>query len=214
MTGPVRVAVLDDHELILRSVQGLAQASRKLQVIHADTDPEQFLAHVALDPPDVAVVDLMMEGRITGHHTISQLADRGIATLAFTADHRRLPVRLAMKAGARGLVLKSDSIETLELAVLEVAEGGWAQSSELAATVLDASLDVPDLTPQELTCLRLASEGIPVKAIGRQLDPPISLGTVKTYLARAYEKYAAVGRNVANTTQAAVQAAHDGWFDT
>ncbi|NHB85929.1 hypothetical protein G7085_19040 [Tessaracoccus sp. HDW20] len=52
-----------------------------------------------------------------------------------------------------------------------------------------------------------------MKAIGRQFDPPISLGSVKTYLARAYEKYAAVGRSVANTTQATMEAAADGWFD-
>lgn len=47
----------------------------------------------------------------------------------------------------------------------------------------------------------------------RQFNPIISLSTVKTYLARAYEKYAAVGRPVGNTTAAATQTWEDGWFD-
>lgn len=211
---PIRVAVLDDHEFILRSLQALADAgSTPFVVTTAHTDAEDFVRAVRADRPDVAIVDLMMDGRVTGHLTISRLTAQGVACVVFTADHRRIPVRLAMQAGARGLVLKSDSVEQLQQAIVDVAETGWAQSSALASVVLEASVEVPDLTPQELSCLRLASEGVPIKAIGRQLTPPISLGSVKTYLARAYEKYAAVGRQVSNTTQAAVQAATDGWFD-
>lgn len=211
---PVRLALLDDHEYILSSVESLALAdSSGLEVALAATEADVFLAEVGRTRVDLAIVDLVMDGRITGHHVIEALADRGILSLAFTADHRRLPIRLAMQAGARGLVLKSDPLAQLEQAVCEVMQSGWAQSSSLAGIVLEDSEQAPSLTHQELLCLRLASQGVPVKAIGRQFSPEISQSTVKTYLARAFEKYAAVGRRVQNTTQAAIETANDGWFD-
>lgn len=210
----VRLALLDDHEYILRSIQALALGeSSGLVVTCAATDPDAFLRSLPAGGADLAIVDLVLEGRIAGHQVIGALADRGILSLAFTADHRRLPIRLAMQAGARGLVLKSDPLELLEQAIWDVVTTGWAQSSALAGVVLEDSEQTPSLTPQELLCLRLASQGVPVKAIGRQFTPEISQSSVKTYLARAFEKYAAVGRRVQNTTQAAIETANDGWFD-
>lgn len=213
MTGPIRVAIIDDHEFILHSVRALAEGHERIEVIYHSTSVEDFLREAERNAPDVAVVDLQMNGRVTGHETIEALTQLGVRALILTADQRRLPVRLAMQAGARGLVLKGEPPADLHRAIEEVHDLGWAQSSALAATVLADSEHVPALTKQELMCLRLAGEGIPVKAIGRQFDPPISLGTVKTYLTRAYEKYAGVGRSVANTTQATMEAAADGWFD-
>ncbi len=211
---PIRVALLDDHEFILSALAVLSrQVPEEMTISNSGTDADAFTERTLADPPDVAVIDLMMAGRIQGHHVIERLSAAGIPCIAFTAEQRRLPIRLAMQAGAKGLVLKSEPVENLRDAILDVVETGWAPSTGLAAAVLADSVQVPNLTPQELLCLRLASEGVPIKAIGRQFSPPISQSSVKTYMARAYEKYAAVGRRVANTTQAAVETASDGWFD-
>ncbi|MDO5736442.1 MAG: response regulator transcription factor [Propionibacteriaceae bacterium] len=211
---PIRIAVLDDQEFILRSLPAVAeQSDGRIVVTLTTADRQEFIAHCQTENPDVAIVDLMMDGRISGHEVINVLASGSQRCLAFTADQRRLPIRLAMKAGARGLVLKSDSMAALVEAITAVHEEGWAPSSGAAGALLDDSTNLPPLSPHELECLRLAAEGIPIKAIGRQFDPPISLSSVKTYLTRAYEKYADVGRPVHNTTEAVVSTVHDGWFD-
>ena len=211
---PIRIAVLDDQEFILRALPVMADLSDGWIVVTRTTpDRDQFLADTLTDPPDVAIIDLMMGGRISGHEVIEVLSARPVRCVAFTADQRRLPIRLAMQAGARGLVLKSDPMDTLVKAITAVHDDGWASSSAAASAVLDDSTNLPTLSPHELQCLRLAAEGIPIKAIGRQFDPPISLSSVKTYLARAYEKYSDVGRPVRNTTEAVVSTVHDGWFD-
>lgn len=211
---PINVSVLDDQELILHALPVLAELSQGRIVITGTTSNQREFTEQSLsEPPDVAIVDLMMDGRISGHEVIRSLAQAELRCLAFTADQRRLPIRLAMQAGARGLVLKSDPMATLVQAIVAVHEDGWAPSSAAAGVLLDDSTNLPTLSPHELECLRLAAEGIPVKAIGRQFNPPISLGSVKTYLARAYEKYSDVGRPVHNTTEAVVSTAHDGWFD-
>ena len=214
MSGRIRVVALDDHEFILASLAELMnREAAEVALVGSFTRAEELLASVGTLEPDVCIVDLFLHGRVSGQEVIQELSDRGIRSIAFTAEHRRVPVRLAMQAGARGLVLKSDPPEVLLQAVHDVAAGGWSQSTMMAATLLAESESVPSLSPQELHCLRLAGEGVPIKAIGRQFDPPISLGSVKTYLTRAYEKYAAVGREVVNTTQAAVETASDGWFE-
>lgn len=211
---PIRVAVLDDQEFILRALQGVDELSgERIVVGHATSSRQDFINQARDELPDVCVVDLMMEGRICGHEDIRTLTDMSLRCVAFTADQRRVPIRLAMQAGARGLVLKSDPVSTLVAAVVAVHDEGWSNSSASAAVLLDDSSNLPTLSPHELECLRLAAEGVPIKAIGRQFDPPISLSSVKTYLARAYEKYALVGRPVHNTTEAVVHTMHDGWFD-
>lgn len=211
---PISVAVLDDQEVILQALPLMADLSGGRIVVDWTTaDQKEFIDRAEATPPDVAVVDLMMDGRISGHEVIRTLADQSLRCLAFTADQRRLPIRLAMQAGARGLVLKSDPMSTLAEAIIAVHEEGWAPSSAAAGVLLDDSTHVPTLSHHELECLRLAAEGIPVKAIGRQFNPPISISSVKTYLARAYEKYSGVGRPVHNTTEAVASTVHDGWFD-
>lgn len=211
---PIRVAVLDDQEFILRALPGVdEQSGGRIVVIHTTSSRADFVERARSEMPDVCVVDLLMEGRICGHEDIRALTALSLRCLAFTADQRRVPIRLAMQAGARGLVLKADPVSTLVEAIVAVHEEGWANSSASAAVLLDDSDSLPTLSPHELECLRLAAEGVPVKAIGRQFTPPISLSSVKTYLARAYEKYAHVGRPVHNTTEAVVSTMHDGWFD-
>ncbi|MGV8846603.1 response regulator [Tessaracoccus sp.] len=211
---PIRVAVLDDHEFILRAVAVAADMSDgRITLTRTASAKQELIDHCREERPDVVIVDLVMDGRISGHQVIDMLSSESFRCLAFTAEQRRLPIRLAMQAGARGLVLKSDPMSTLVQAIIDTHEEGWASSSSAASALLDDSTHLPALSPHELKCLRLAAEGIPIKAIGRQFEPPISLGSVKTYLARAYEKYADAGRPVRNTTEAAINTLQDGWFD-
>ena len=211
---PVRISVLDDQEFILRALQSVDDLSDgEITIILTTSSRRDFIFRSRAERPDVCVIDLMMDGRICGHEDIRTLADMSLKSVAFTADHRRVPIRLAMQAGARGLALKADPVDTLLSTIVAVHDEGWSNSSAAAAILVDDSERVPSLSPHELECLRLAAEGVPVKAIGRQFDPPISLSSVKTYLSRSYEKYALVGRPVRNTTDAVVSTLHDGWFD-
>ena len=209
----IKVAVLDDHEFICRAISALGRDYPELEVVYTSTYPEEFQAWCLENHPDVAMVDLMLHGQLAGHETIRVLSQAGISCLAFTADHRRVPISMAMRAGARGLALKDESPDKHFETLREIHETGWSPSSAMAAALIEDAAELPALSAHELRCLRLASEGVPIKAIGRQFNPIISLSTVKTYLARAYEKYAAVGRPVGNTTAAATQTWEDGWFD-
>jgi len=105
----IKVAVLDDHEFICRAISALGRDYPELAVVYTSTYPEEFQAWCLENHPDVAMVDLMLHGQLAGHETIRVLSQAGISCLAFTADHRRVPISMAMRAGARGLALKDES---------------------------------------------------------------------------------------------------------
>lgn len=209
----IRVAILDDHEYIVHSLERLLDEEPDLEVVVASTDAEDFLDRVSRTRPNIAVVDLLLHGNLLGHRVVEELTRAGVLCLAFTADQRPVPVRLAMRAGARGLVLKADPIDQLATAIRAVRETGWAPSSATATTVLANAAHVPDLSGQELACLRQAARGVPVKSIGKNLDPPISASTVRTYLNRAHSRYAEAGYPIENTVEVLLTVQREGWFD-
>ena len=128
----IRVAILDDHEYIVHSLERLLDEEPDLEVVVASTDAEDFLDRVSRTRPNIAVVDLQLHGNLLGHRVVEELTRAGVLCLAFTADQRPVPVRLAMRAGARGLVLKADPIDQLATAIRAVRETGWAPSSATA----------------------------------------------------------------------------------
>jgi len=193
----IRVAILDDHEYIVHSLERLLDEEPDLEVVVASTDAEDFLDRVSRTRPNIAVVDLLLHGNLLGHRVVEELTRAGVLCLAFTADQRPVPVRLAMRAGARGLVLKADPIDQLAT----------------ATTVLANAAHVPNLSGQELACLRQAARGVPVKSIGKNLDPPISASTVRTYLNRAHSRYAEAGYPIENTVEVLLTVQREGWFD-
>ena len=157
-TSPIRVFVLDDQEYILRALQDVGPLSAGRIVIgHTTSSRQEFVDRAGSERPDVCVVDLMMDGKICGHEDIQALTAMSLRCIAFTADHRRVPIRLAMQAGARGLALKADPVSTLVATIIAVHDEGWSNSSSTAAVLLDDSAHLPTLSPHELECLRLAA---------------------------------------------------------
>ena len=98
----IKVAVLDDHEFICRAISALGRDYPELAVVYTSTSPEEFQAWCLENHPDVAMVDLMLHGQLAGHETIRVLSQASISCLAFTADHRRVPISLAMPGRGPG----------------------------------------------------------------------------------------------------------------
>ena len=133
----IKVAVLDDHEFICRAISALGRDYPELAVVYTSTCPEEFQAWCLENHPDVAMVDLMLHGQLAGHETIRVLSQAGISCLAFTADHRRVPISMAMRAGARGLALKDESPDKHFETLREIHETGWSPSSAMAAALIE-----------------------------------------------------------------------------
>ncbi len=153
--------------------------------------------------PDVALLDIRME-EVDGLEAARRIRDLSPATsvVILTAyDDRRLVVE-AVRAGARGYVLKARDADHLVRTVRLAAEGNMVIDPELVVAVTDELSErrgprqgESPLTPRELEILQLLAFGHTNRRIGEELF--ISPDTVKTHLEHIYQKLGANDRTAA-----------------
>ena len=187
----MRVLLADDHALFrdgLRLI--LERAGHEVAGEAADGHEACKLARTL--NPDIAVLDLSMPllNGIDVARELRRLAP-GTKAILLTMYPDRAYVLRALKAGAKGYVLKSQVSEDLVRAIREVSLGEVYLSAGVAATVVEAYLDNggvdPDpLTPRERQVLQLVAEGNSTKKAAKLLS--ISLKTAESHRYRIMKK--------------------------
>lgn len=211
----IRVAVLDDHQIVLHGVQALAAAHPdQLVVVGIATTIRDLCALVASVPVDAVLFDLHLADGLAPTDTIRSLSAAGISVVVHTSELRPIPIRAALRAGARGVALKSDPPELVLEVLREVMRGQLGLTSDLAHVLASDPELVANLTKRELEALQLLSDGVPKQAIGRTMDPPVEQSTVNTYFLRVAQRYQALGRDVHNVYGALREATRDGYLDS
>lgn len=167
MTAPVRVVVADDHPLFRDGIRALITDSPETEFVGEASDGDEVVALVEAVNPDVVVMDLRMPGRngIEATRTIVK-ARPHIAVLALTMVDEDGSVFAAMRAGARGYVLKGAGPPEILRAILVVANGEAIFGPAIAARMMQlfsrnapADLPFPDLTAREREILANMSAG-------------------------------------------------------
>jgi DNA-binding NarL/FixJ family response regulator len=211
MTGDVvRVVIADDHTLFRRGVRALLSTVGGLEVVGEASDGETAVTLTAELAPDVVLMDLQMPGggglaaiRAVTEHCPS--ANVLVVTMFEDDDS----VFAAMRAGARGYVLKDMDADDLARAVVSVARGDALFSPGIAARMVQFFAErpsapaFPDLTDSERSVLRLMAAGTGNNAIARELS--LSPKTVRNYISNIFRKL-----QVADRAQAIVLAREAG----
>lgn len=178
MTGaPIRVLVVDDHELVRAGLRGVLGSDPSIDVVAEASDGVQAVAAVEVHHPDVVVMDLQMPGMGGIEATRRIVAARpGTAVLALTMFDDDDSVYAAVRAGARGYLLKGARRDELRAAVVGVAAGQAVFGPGVAARVLDRMTGRPDrdepfpeLTPREDEVLRHLVDGLTSATIARRM---------------------------------------------
>jgi DNA-binding NarL/FixJ family response regulator len=201
------VAIVDDHALFADALRSWAEDHLSdLRIVYAGPDPEAVPVGT-----DVVLLDIDLgEDRPSAAATTARLVAAGSAVLLVSALGTAADIRPAVTAGAMGYVPKREPPEVLADGIRVVLEGEMYMTPDLAA-VLVAALDRPELSPQELTALRLYASGLKLDAVARRMD--ISPSTVREYLLRVRRKYAQVGRDVRTKTDLYAAAVKDGLLE-
>jgi DNA-binding NarL/FixJ family response regulator len=207
-SAPIRVFLLDDHEVVRRGVQDVLEADGDITVVGEASTAAEALVRVPALRPDVAVLDVQLpdgNGVAVCRDLRSEMPDLRCLMLTSFADDDALVQ--AFMAGAAGYVLKQIRGSDLVGAVRTVAAGGSLLDARTATAVLararaqaERADPLHDLTAREREILDLIGEGLTNRQIGERLF--LAEKTVKNYVSNLLAKLGLERR-----TQAAVLSA-------
>lgn len=206
----IRVAVVDDHTLMLEGLTALLDRSPELTVPIAASNWDALLAHREF-PVDVVVLDLFLDDSIPVHSKVRALTTAGCAVVVMSRHSDPSTVNAAMRAGALGFVPKTDSAELLIQAIRAAADGERFLPGR-AADALEAYRPVehPKLGAQEQRALILFARGLTVKEVAAEMSTTEE--TVKSYIKRARRKYRLVGVDLSDRVLLRNHARREGWL--
>jgi DNA-binding NarL/FixJ family response regulator len=206
---PVSVLIVDDHPLFRDGLRALIRAAPDLALAGEAEDGEQAVELAVQCPPDLVVMDLQMPG-VDGIEATRRIARgcAGVAILVVTMFDDDPSVFQAMRAGARGYLLKGADHEEMLCAIRSVAEGQAVFSPTIAARMVDYFTGMqlaqppeafPELTDREREILDLLAQGMRNTQIADRLV--ISPKTVRNHVSNILGKL-----QVADRAQAIIKA--------
>jgi DNA-binding NarL/FixJ family response regulator len=210
----VRVLIADDHTLFREGLRQLLEMERDIEVVGEADDGLTAISRAREVGPDVVLMDINMPV-VDGVAAIAQLAeempDAGI--IALTMHRQDQYVFEAMRAGARGYLLKDAKPTDLVFAIRMVARGASLIDPRMTTTVLkefrrlasqaEQQQGISGLSPKEVEILKLLATGLSNKEIGQRLC--LAEKTVKNYLSTIFQKL-----QITDRVQAAIYALRHG----
>ncbi|WFP61738.1 response regulator transcription factor [Mesorhizobium sp. WSM4904] len=205
MNTPIRIAIVDDHPLFREGVARSLGEIGGFELVGEGASAEDAERLVRASAPDILMLDISMPGGGLNAlaSILSAAPEQKIVML--TVSETNADVAQALKAGARGYVLKGVGSKSLAEILRDVANGQSYVSPTLSARLLSDLLQPtgrkPDplsqLTGREAEILRLVAEGLSNKEVAARLS--LQEKTVKHHMTRVLAKL-----NVRNRTEAAL----------
>jgi len=203
----IRILVVDDHPVVREGLVAILEDEHEFKVADAVGSAEDAVAAIERARPDIILLDLELPGA-DGVEAIPRLlaaapAARIVVLTAYDTEERVLG---ALRAGARGYLLKGAAADEIAGAIRAVHAGGSYLTARVAATVLTQVREpgrTTALTRRERMVLRLVADGLSSKAIARRLG--ITERTVKFHVGSILNKLGADTR-----AQAVAEAARRG----
>jgi NarL family two-component system response regulator LiaR len=214
MSEPIRILVVDDHELVRQGFVALLAVKPGVEVVGEAADGKEAVELARSLLPDVILLDLVMPRKDGLEATKEIKAENPEARIliitSFAEDEN---VYRAVKAGALGYLLKDSSPQALMRAIHDVYEGRLSLHPDIAMKLIeelnrpsDAPPTADPLTEREVEVLKLVAKGLSNQEIAEKLV--VSERTVGAHVSNILTKL-----HLANRTQAALYALRTGLTD-
>ena len=192
-----RIFIVDDHPLVREGLTNLINGQSDLTVCGEAEDSGGAVAGIAKGRPDVALIDISLKNE-SGLELVKNLDNQFplVALIVLSMHDEALYAERALRAGARGYVMKRETSKSVLTCIRRVLEGGVYVSERVVnrmARRLSASPKTAETPPverlsdRELEIFRLLGQGRTTSEIAEDLH--LSLKTVQAYCARAKEKF-------------------------
>lgn len=192
----IRVVIADDHPVARQGLSAILGSLDDVKVVAEAVDGEEACRLYYQHSPDVLIVDLRMPKK-DGLQVVDELMSGRPPKpriIVITTYEDEEDIRRAVKAGAKGYLVKVSDCEEIEAAVRAVAAGGSLFPTPISLKLVEA-VARPELSKRELDVLHFLATGKSNKEIGAVLY--ISELTVKGHVRSILEKLGAKGRSEA-----------------
>jgi DNA-binding NarL/FixJ family response regulator len=179
LIGKRRIFVVDDHPIVRQGLAHLLNSEPDLTVIGQGDDVYKSLAAIKQNPPDLALVDVSLKDG-DGIELVKEL--RGLMpnlpALVLSMHDEQIYAERALRAGARGFIMKQEPPETLLTAIRQVLKGAVYVSDRMRDSLLRRDVEgklvhdelpMDRLTDRELEVFRMIGGGLSVKEIATKL---------------------------------------------
>ena len=191
-----RVFLVDDHPLVREGLSNLINHQDDLSVCGEAEDSGGARAGIEKTKPDVALIDISLKNE-SGLELVKNLENKfpNVALIVLSMHDEALYAERALRAGARGYVMKRETTKSMLTAIRRVLQGDTYVSDRvvnlmarrMSSRKAAAKSPVERLSDRELEIFRLLGQGRTTSQIAEDLR--LSLKTVQAYCARAKEKF-------------------------
>lgn len=189
MKKKTRVLVVDDHPIIRQGLSQLLNGEADMAVSGDVADANDAMRAIATLNPDVVVADISLEG-VSGLELIKMIKGRypKLPVLVLSMHDESLYAERALRAGARGYIMKHEAPEVIVTAIRRAIRGEIHVSESVASSLLDRVADgrreprgtlVDSLSDRELEVFTLIGRGFGTRQVAEKLS--LSVKTVETY---------------------------------
>src|SRR5438045_4162601 len=191
-----RVFLIDDHPLVREGLANLINSQRDLAVCGEAEDSAGAMTGIAKTRPDVALVDISLKNE-SGLELVKNLESQFplVALIVLSMHDESLYAERALRAGARGYIMKQEAPQILMQAMRKVLKGEVYVSDKMSAVLLqrmvgsrktENQLPMDRLTDREMEIFRMIGAGMTVKEIAEKLF--LSAKTIEAHREHIKEK--------------------------
>ena len=195
-SDPARILIVDDHAIVRHGLARLIDEEDDLEVCAEAGSFGEALEALEREDPDLAVVDLALEGA-DGLELIKRIASENgvVRSLVLSMYDESLYAERSLRAGASGYVMKEEATRTVVAAIRTVLDGEIYVSDEILDRILRkvsgrgptmAESPLESLTDRELQVFRLLGEGHSTREVAEILH--LSVKTIETHRAKIMRK--------------------------
>lgn len=210
--APVRLAILDDHEVLLDSLRSWIDTHAPDFTVTVTASTWLQLVHSPAFPTDLVLIDFQLRETVSIEARVRTCRAAGARVIVLSSIDSTEARERALAAGAAAFLSKALSLP----AVMETARrvmGIPTLRSAIAPSVPaqpTGAIVRPKLSPGETEALRLYVVGFSTTEVAARMN--VQYETVKTYLRRVREKYAKAGRPASKKAELVRRAAEDGYL--
>ncbi len=194
--GRRKILIVDDHPILRKGLAMVIDSEPDLKVVGEAEEVQGAIEKIESLAPDLVIVDLALPG-VDGIELIKtmKLKYRDLPALVVSMHDETLFAERALRAGARGYIMKQEAVDKVLVAIRKVLDGEIFVSDRITTKMLEtlisgdakgASTPLDLLSNRELTVFRLIGQGFKTSQIADKLH--LSVKTIESYRSHIKEK--------------------------